>query len=129
MKYSQLAGVVFASIIVALCFMPWVVIEEKIIVSGLKANGTSFGKPGLMNIILSSVCIILFIVPKVLAKRFNVFIAAINLAWSLRNYLVLTTCMMGVCPEKKAALYLLVLVSIAMQFSTFFPNIPVEEKK
>ena len=36
-----------AIVLMAACFFPWVIIESKnIMVSGVEAKGTSFGKPG-----------------------------------------------------------------------------------
>jgi len=107
--------------------MPWTFIASKnITVTGFSAEGTSFGKPGYLNVILSFVCLIFFIIPKIWAKRTNVFIAAINLAWAFRNYLLLSSCLLGECPEKKAGLYLLLLASVIMQAMALLPKINVE---
>jgi hypothetical protein len=130
MKYSQLAGIIATFAVAGICFLPWVFIANaNITITGLDAEGTSFGKPGLLNIILCAFCMILFALPKVWAKRVNVFIAAINLAWAIRNYLLLTTCQAGECPQKKIGLYLLLVAAFIIQLMTFFPKIAVEEEK
>jgi hypothetical protein len=127
MKHSQLIGIIAVLALIGICFMPWTFIASKnIIVTGFSAEGTSFGKPGYLNVILSSVCLILFIIPKIWAKRTNVFIAAINLAWAFRNYLLLSSCLLGECPEKKAGLYLLLLAAIVIQAMALLPKINVE---
>lgn len=129
MKYSQLIGVVISVLLIAICYMPWSYIPDKnIVVTGMHAEGTFFGKPGLLNIILTSVMFIMFAVPKVWSKRTNVFLAAINLAWSVRNYLILSTCFMGECPEKRIGLYLLMLFSVMLQLLTFFPNVKLKDE-
>ena len=130
MKHSQLIGIVAVLALVAVCFMPWTFIASKqITVTGFNASGTSFGKPGYLNVVLSLVCLAFFVIPKIWAKRTNVFIAAINLAWALRNYLLLTSCIVGECPEKKAGLYLLMLTSIIIQVMTLLPKMDVAPEK
>ena len=127
MKHSQLIGIVAVLALTGICFMPWTVIESKnIVVTGFASEGTSYGKPGYMNVILSMVSLLLFAIPKIWAKRTNVFVAAINLAWAFRNYLVLSGCMLGECPEKKPGLYLLLLAAAVIQVMALLPKINVE---
>jgi hypothetical protein len=129
MKYSQRIGILAAVAIMAVCFLPWSYIAgPNITISGFHAEGTNFGRPGLMNFSLSVIMLVLYAVPAIWAKRTNVFIAAVNLAWSFRNYLMVTACMMGVCPEKKAGLYLLLLFSLVTQVMALLPKMPVNTK-
>lgn len=127
MKHSQLIGIVAVLALLGICFMPWTVIESKnIVVTGFASAGTSYGKPGYMNVILSMVSLLLFAIPKIWAKRTNVFVAAINLAWAFRNYLILSGCMLGECPQKKPGLYLLLLAAAIIQVMALLPKIKVE---
>ena len=59
----------------------------------------------------------------------NVFIAAINFAWAIRNYILLTTCQAGECPEKRAGLYLLLIATFIIQLMVFFPKIALPKQK
>jgi hypothetical protein len=103
--------------------------ERNITITGISAPGTIYGKPGLMHFILGIVLILFFIIPKIWAKRVNVFIAAINLAWSIRNYILLTTCYMGECPKAKPALYLAPILSLAILIMSFLPDLKQLEKR
>ena len=124
MKYSQFAGIVAAIALIAVCFMPWSFIASKnILITGMHATGTSFGRPGYMHIVLTVVMLVFFSIPRVWAKRTNVFIAAFNLAWSVRNYLLVTGCLMGDCPEKRPGIFLLIVLSAFILLMTFFPKI------
>ena len=126
MKYSQLLGIIAVVILAAVCYMPWSSIAEKnIAVTGMSAPGTMFGEPGLMHFVLGVPLILFFIIPKIWAKRINVFIGAINLAWSIRNYILLTTCFMGECPHLKPGLILSMALSAFILVMTFFPRIKV----
>jgi hypothetical protein len=95
----------------------------------MSAPGTIYGKPGLMHLVLGAIIILFFLIPKIWAKRINVFIAAINLAWAFRNYILLTTCYMGECPKAKPALYLSPLLCLAILIMTFLPDLRQLEKK
>jgi len=129
MKHSQLIGIIAAIGIIALCFFPWSYIESKdITITGMSAPDTNFGKPGLMNIIILSVAILFFILPKVWAKRVNVFLGIFNLAWSIRNYIVVSGCLMGECPVKKPALYILIVLSAIVLLMALLPKLQVKPK-
>ena len=126
MKYSQQTGFILAILVIAVCWMPWVTIESKsIVINGFHAEGTRFGKPGIMVAFFSAIAAILFLVPKIWAKRINVFIAAFAFAWTLRNYLILSTCFGGECPQKQVGLYLMVLLSGLMLLMSFLPKIKI----
>jgi hypothetical protein len=129
MKYSQLFGAVAVLALAAICFLPWSFIPDKnITVTGMSAPGTDFGKPGLMHLVLGVFLMAFFVIPRIWAKRSNVFIAAINLAWSIRNYILLSTCYMGECPQKRISLFLLLALCSFIQVMSFFPKIQVPEK-
>jgi hypothetical protein len=129
MKYSQLFGIIAVFALAAVCYLPWSYIAEKnIFVTGMSAPGTMFGQPGLMHLVLGLPLIIFFIIPKIWAKRINVFIGAINLAWSVRNYILLTTCFMGECPHMKAGLVFSIMLSAFILVMVFLPKINVPVK-
>lgn len=130
MKHSQTIGIIAALATIVICFLPWAVIPGRgISISGMHAVGTHFGKPGMVNIIFSACMTVFFLVPRIWAKRTNVFLAAINLAWAFRNYLLVSTCMAGECPEKQPALYVLVAMGILIQVMVLLPRIALPGKK
>jgi hypothetical protein len=125
MRYSNYIGVVSALAIVAVCFMPWVYIASiQTTITGMEADKTNFGHPGLMNIILATIAAVLFIIPFVWAKRTNLFIGSFNLAWSLRNFIIITQCEFGDCPERRAGIYLMLALSVVLLLMTFIPQDP-----
>lgn len=130
MKYSQQIGILAAIGLVISCFFPWsIIISKNLSISGFAAEGTSFGRPGLFHAIFCTVSVSFFAVPRIWAKRTNVFIGAINLAWAIRNYVLVSSCMLGECPEKQPALYVVLGCAIIMQLMVLFPNLQVENKK
>ena len=128
MKYSQIIGIGTALVVMILCFLPWsIVTERNIIISGMNTKGTDFGRPGLLNILLSLTMIVFFILSPLWAKRTNLFIGAIAFAWSVRNYILVTTCYYGECPQKQPALYALVFFSFITMLMSFLPKVKINE--
>ena len=130
MKYSQLLGCIAVILLAGICYLPWSFIAERnILVTGMSAPGTVYGKPGLMHLVLGVPLILFFFIPKIWAKRTNVFIAAINLAWSIRNYILLSTCYMGECPQRKVGLFLAILLCAFILAMSFLPDLKTLEKR
>src|ERR1700680_2087976 len=100
-------GLLAAMALVTACFFPWVFIESKnITVTGIESTGTSFGKPGYFHLFLALFYVAFNFTPRIWAKRMNLLITALNIAWAARNYFLISACAGGECPEKKVALYL-----------------------
>jgi hypothetical protein len=111
-------GILAAIGLIVACFFPWVIIESRhIIVSGLESAGTTFGKPGLLHLVFAGLYIILFLIGRVWSRRLNMVIALFNLAWAVRNFILISTCSGGECPVKQPALYVLLAASIIMLVS------------
>ena len=127
MKYSNYIGIASALAIIAICFLPWAfVVSINTTLTGLSTGNTTLGKPGIMNIFMSCVSIILFLIPAIWAKRTNLFVGAFNMAWAFRNYLIVTQCQMGECPVKKPGIYLLLIASIVLLIMTFLPKVDLK---
>ena len=130
MKYSNYLGAALVFMLIIACNMDWVHIDGgRLTVSGLRAAGTNFGKPGLINIISGSIAGILFLTPFLWAKRINLFFCAFNLAWAIRNYILITMCREGDCPEKQTGIYLLMISSALMLLVSFIPEIKINKEE
>jgi hypothetical protein len=123
MKYANYIGVAASLALIIFCFVPWVYIGYiKTTITGLTTSHTNFGRPGAMHIILAFLSIILFLLNKVWATRANVFIVALNFAWSLRNFLLITQCEFGECPEKKFGIYAVIALSFIILLMGLLPK-------
>ncbi|HEX8356278.1 MAG TPA: hypothetical protein VF610_02655 [Segetibacter sp.] len=128
MKYSNYIGVVAALALIACCFVPWVYIAPiKTTITGVSAENTNFGRPGILHIFFAAISIALFLLPRVWAKRANLFVATFNLAWSVRNFLIITHCELGECPEKKMGIYALLILSFLLEIMALLPKIELKE--
>lgn len=123
-------GLVFAGLLVASCFIPWVTIASKgITITGVDSTGTNYGKPGYFNLVMTVFFIFFTIMPRVWAKRANLLIVALNAGWSFRNFFILSACQAGECPDREAGLYLMLISSLGMLASALFPDMKMPEKK
>ena len=130
MKYSNYIGAALVIVLIIACNMDWVQIDGgRLTVSGLHTTGSNFGKPGLMNIVTGSIAGILFLTPFIWAKRTNLFFCAFNLAWAIRNYILITMCREGDCPEKQTGIYLLMISSALMLLISFIPEIKINKEE
>lgn len=127
MRWMKWIGLLAAVLLIISCFTPWVVIGSRnMVISGVDATGTNFGKPGYFHFILTGLFFIFSITPRIWAKRSNLLIGAVNIAWAIRNFIIITACHMGECPEKKSGIYLTVFASAIMLLSSFFPDIKLK---
>ena len=129
MKYSQWIGIAAALLLVAACFMPWAYfpgLEENF--SGFFSEKNSYGRPGKVLIFFSGVMILLFAIPKVWAKRGNLFVAVITIAFVIKSYILYTSCYQGLCPEKRPGIFLVLAASLITFVSALLPDLPVKQE-
>ncbi len=125
MRWMTWVGLLIIVLLTAACFMPWVLITSRnIVVTGIDATGTSFGKPGYFHLLMAVIFTVFHFIPRIWAKRTNLAVAAINIAWALRNYFLITACRYGECPEKKVGIYLVLLSSALLMVAALMPAMP-----
>jgi hypothetical protein len=128
MRGMKWIGLLTGILLIVSCFTPWVIIESKnITVSGIDAAGTNFGKPGYVHLLLAAFFIILTLINRLWAKRWNLLIGGLNLSWAIRNYFIIAACAAGECPEKQTGFYLIMLASVLMMISALFPGIEINK--
>ncbi|MBI3719664.1 MAG: hypothetical protein HY252_13865 [Sphingobacteriales bacterium] len=126
MRYSNWLGSIFSIVLIIACFNPWIfIVSQNISFTGMNKALTAFGRPGLLHIVLASAAIICFLIPKVWAKRANIFVCAVNLGWSIRNLIIITACSYGECPERKPWIIIAIAASVLMLIMSFLPDIEV----
>ena len=105
------------------CFMPWMRIEDPAItISGVDTTGTRYGKPAIAHFVFAAFILIFAFIPRVWTQRINLLFAALNLAWGLRNFILVPSCDGGVCPDRLPGLYLVLLSAIFILVATLFPK-------
>lgn len=131
MKYSQWIGIVAAALLVAACFMPWAWYPDlQMHFTGFFSHQNYYGKPGKMFSLLAIVAIGLFLVPKLWAKRLNLLVNSIVMAYAIYCFLIFSRCYgPAICPEKRLGLFLVPLSALLMLIMALLPDIPINPDK
>ncbi len=129
-KYFKWIGIAAAVAIVAAAFMPWVFIESRsMTLTGVDTTGTNFGKPAYVHFVFTALFLVFHLLPKLIAKRINIVVVALNLAWAVRNYFIIAACQGGECPVRQAGLYLALACSVLMLLAALFPDMEIPQDK
>ena len=114
--------ILMAAGVIAACFYPWVIIESRnLVISGFSTS--DYGKPGLMHCFIAGLYILFLLIYKAWSVRAAFFLSVLNLAWFIRNFLLISSCSGGECPQKQTAFYILLAGSVLMTVSIFFVKI------
>ncbi len=119
-------GLISALLLIVSCFLPWVNIESKnLVLTGVDTTGTNFGRPGYFHFVMAAVFMVLTLIPRLWAKRVNLPVVALNIAWALRNFFIIAACQGGECPVRLIGLWLMLVSSLLMLLSALFPDMDV----
>ena len=123
MKYSQWIGIAAALLLIGACYLPWAYFPDlQKDFTGFFSENNAYGRPGKIFVFLCSIAIILFLIPRVWAKRANIFVGALTLAFSIKCFILYTACYRGICPDKRIGIFLILLASILMIGAAVLPN-------
>lgn len=130
MKYSQWIGIAAAVILVIAGFLPWTYhpdLDKNF--TGFFTENNIYGKPGRVFIVLSAITIIFFSIQRIWSKRWNVFMCAITLSYAIKSFIVYSGCYRGICPDKKAGLWIMLLSTIVMMAMSLFPDMKLKAEE
>jgi hypothetical protein len=114
-------SILMAMAVIAACFFPWVIIENRdIYFGGFDSTNQNFGKPGLLHVVLCSIVIVLLLIGRIWSIRIAFIFCALNIAWALRNYVIISACRGGECPQKQPALYIILFSSLLLALFLLF---------
>jgi hypothetical protein len=130
MKHSQWIGVGAAVLVIIGCFLPWAYFPDlREDFTGFFSEQNRYGRPGKVLIVFCGVEILLFLIPKIWAKRANLFMAAVTLAWCIRCFILYTGCYKGMCPERRPAIFLVLGGAAIALVASLLPDVSVREEK
>ncbi|HPH92058.1 MAG TPA: hypothetical protein PLZ68_14655 [Ferruginibacter sp.] len=129
-KILQRVGLVACLVLVIACFMPWTYHEDlKESFTGFYSHENFYGKPGRFLTIIAVIAFALMYLPKIWAKRTNLFVCALGVGYAIKSYILFTSCYNAYCPEKKAGIYLMLVASVVMLVASAFPDLKLKDKK
>jgi hypothetical protein len=130
MKYSQWIGIAAAVLLTIACYMPWAYFPDLgKEFTGFFSEQNRYGRPGRILTFFSAVMVMMFLIPKIWAKRINLFVAAITFAYAIRCYWLFTNCYRGICPEKRTGVFLLLLASAITLAAALLPDLATKQEQ
>jgi hypothetical protein len=124
MRYTKWIGLAAALLLIGVCFMPWTYhadVQKNF--TGFFSEKGNYGKPGKFFIFFAILCIVLLLTDRIWAKRIHLFASAIMMAYAIKTYILYTSCYNAYCPEKKAGIYLVLILSITQFICSVFTDI------
>ena len=129
MKYSQWLGILAALVLIAACFLPWTYhpdLDKEF--TGFFSEKNIYGKPGKVFIFFAVVAIIFFLLPRIWAKRWNMLVTGLASAYAIKTFLMFAGCYRGICPEKKAGLWIMLASALVMLVMAILPDMKLKDK-
>ena len=124
MRLFNWLSIVFLILLLFACYNTWITIPQKnITASGFDASAIGFGKPGLMHVFLSVLIFVFIVIGKIWSKRTAFFISAFNIAWAIRNFISISACQGGICPEKHLWFYIMLFSAFAITITILFGGV------
>lgn len=133
MKYSKQIGLIACLILIVACFLPWTYYPyANETFSGFHVkrfpNGIYYGKPGVFITIMAIAVAILTYIPKLWAKRTNVFVAALLFAYIIRTFFIFIGSVVEGDVEKKPGIFIVLIAGLIVLLSTFFPDLKIKSQ-
>jgi len=129
-KTLQRLGLIACIMLVVACFMPWAYYADlKESFTGFYSYKNNYGKPGKFLTLIALISFALMYLPKIWAKRVNLFVCAVGIGYAIKSYILFTSCYNAYCPEKKAGIYLMLMATVLMMAAAIFPDLKIKGKK
>lgn len=129
-------GLVACILLIISCFLPWMYYADPHIATEAQKTFTGFytyqnqyGKPGKLLVLIGVIVLVLMLLPKIWAKRANLFITALGVGYSIKTYVLFTSCYNAYCPEKKIGLFIMMASMLVLLVAAVFPDLKLEKEK
>lgn len=129
-RFINWLGIAACVVLIVSCFLPWTYhADVQKDFTGFYSALNKYGRPGKFIIIFTVVILAFMLLPKIWAKRTNLFLAAVLVAYAVKTYILYTSCYMAYCPEKKTGVFLMLFSAVAVFIAAIFPNMKLQEAK
>lgn len=117
-------------VLVLACFMPWTWHEDlKETFTGFYSHDNHYGRPGRFLTLVAVIAFVLMYLPRIWAKRTNLFVCALGVGYAIKSFILFTSCYNTYCPEKKAGIYVMLIATVVMLAAAVFPDLKMKDKK
>lgn len=129
LKYLYWMGVLACVALIISCFLPWVYYADiNQTFDGFYSYLNKYGKPGKFMVLFATLIFVFMLLPRVWAKRTNLFLAALTMAYAIKTFILFGSCYNNYCPEKLFGIYLMLISTVVMLAAAVFPDMRLIEK-
>jgi hypothetical protein len=129
-KILHWLGLAAAITLIIACFLPWTFhADVKENFTGFHSFKNTYGSPSKFLLLVGVAGFVFILLPKVWAKRVNLFLAALGMGYAIKTFVLYTGCYYAYCPQKLMGLYIMLISSVVLMLAAIFPNLKVEVKK
>ncbi len=129
-KIFHRIGLVACIVLVVSCFMPWAYYTDiKETFTGFYSFQNQYGRPGKFLCLIAVIAFILMYLPKIWAKRTNMFVCALGVGYAIKSYILFTSCYNTFCPEKKAGIWIMMAATLLMLLASVLPDLKINSEK
>lgn len=129
MRFSQWIGILACLTLIVSGFTNWAWYPDlHKYFTGFFTYENRYGKPGKVFIYLTSVAIIFFLIPKIWAKRWNVLVGTIIVAFAIRSFIVFSSCYRATCPVKQPGIWVMLFSAFVVLLCALLPDIKLKEE-
>jgi hypothetical protein len=123
-------GIAACFALIVSCFLSWSHYADiNQTFTGFYSYQNKYGRPGKFLIFFAVFVLVFMLLPKVWAKRANLFICAFTLAYAIKTFTLFSSCYNNYCPQKLFGLYLMLGSALVILLASVFPNVNLSEKK
>lgn len=129
LKLLHWLGIAACIALIVSCFLPWGYYADiNQTFTGFYTYGNHYGKPGKFLLPMGLLILVFMLLPKVWAKRANLFIAALALAFAVKSYILFGSCYNNYCPQRLYGIYLMLFAAVVILVAAVFPSMKFEKK-
>lgn len=128
-KYLHYIGLAAAVALIASCFLPWTFHADlDQYFTGFYSHKNHYGKPGKFLVLSGVLCLAGLLIPRIWAKRIILFVAALNVGYAIKSFILFSSCYNNYCPDKQIGIYLMLVSSLILLAAAIFPDLKLKPK-
>jgi hypothetical protein len=115
LKYAAHIGIAASLLLIVCCFFPLAYYPDlKENFTGFYSRQNQYGKPGVTFVFLSVIAIVLFLIPKLYAKRANQFVGVLIFTYALKTFILFSSSYFSIHPQIKWGLIGMMIFSVTI---------------
>ena len=129
MKYSKWLGLVAIIVLIYSGTMNWAWYPDiRQFFTGFYSLDNMYGKPGKVFVFFGIIAAIFFVVPRIWAKRWNLLVCGLMVAYAIKTFILYTSCYRGICPLKQPGIWIMLVASVIVMVAAVLPDLKLRGK-